>query len=80
MLVPPPPKHGLHRRAFLQTLTSALLVATPSLPALAAYTIVPTGSIADKQARQLDSGIVFRKTYNMPSPRRNVPSRRRTTH
>lgn len=49
-----PPKHGLHRRAFLQTLTtSALLVATPSLPALAAYTIVPTGSIADKRARQL---------------------------
>ena len=48
-------KHGLHRRAFLQTLTtSALLVATPSLPALAAYTIVPTGSIADKRARQLE--------------------------
>ena len=53
--VPTPPKHGLHRRAFLQTLTtSALLVATPSLPALAAYTIVPTGSIADKRARQLE--------------------------
>ena len=54
MLVPTPPKHGLHRRAFLQTLTSALLVATPTLPALAAYTIVPTGSIADKRARQLE--------------------------
>ena len=55
MRVPTPPKHGLHRRAFLQTLTtSALLVATPSLPALAAYTIVPTGSIADKRARQLE--------------------------
>ena len=53
--MPTPPKHGLHRRAFLQTLTtSALLVATPSLPALAAYTIVPTGSIADKRARQLE--------------------------
>ena len=55
MRVPTPPKHGLHRRAFLQALTtSALLVATPSLPALAAYTIVPTGSIADKRARQLE--------------------------
>jgi len=55
MRVPTPPRHGLHRRAFLQTLaTSALLVATPSLPALAAYTIVPTGSIADKRARQLE--------------------------
>ena len=55
MRVPTPPKHSLHRRAFLQTLTtSALLVATPSLPALAAYTIVPTGSIADKRARQLE--------------------------
>ena len=55
MRVPTPPKHSLHRRAFLQALTtSALLVATPSLPALAAYTIVPTGSIADKRARQLE--------------------------
>lgn len=66
MLVPPPPKHGLHRRAFLQTLTSALLVATPSLPALAAYTIVPTGSIADKQARQLEVAKELKVTPDDP--------------
>ena len=61
MLLPTPntPRHGraqhgmLHRRALLQTLASALL-ASPSLPALAAYTIVPTGSIAEKQSRQLE--------------------------
>ena len=66
MLVPTPPKHGLHRRAFLQTLTSALLVATPSLPALAAYTIVPTGSIADKQARQLEVAKELKVTPDDP--------------
>lgn len=55
----------LHRRALLQTLASALL-ASPSLPALAAYTIVPTGSIAEKQSRQLEVAKELKATPNDP--------------
>jgi len=55
----------LHRRAVLQTLVSALL-ASPSLPALAAYTIVPSGSIAEKQSRMKEVEKLFEKNKDDP--------------
>lgn len=71
MLQPAPHKHGrvqhglLHRRALLQTLASGLL-ASPSLPALAAYTIVPTGTIADKQSRQVEVAKLLKESPDDP--------------
>lgn len=55
----------IHRRALLQTVVSAVL-AGQSLPALAAYTMVPTGSIGDKQARLREVEKLFKATPDDP--------------
>jgi catechol 2,3-dioxygenase-like lactoylglutathione lyase family enzyme len=54
------------RAAVLRSLATGALLAVSRQPALAAYTVIPTGSIADKQARLAVVSKLYLETPNDP--------------
>ena len=56
----------LNRRAVLQAFTSIAVFAGNRLPALAAYTVVPTGSIFEKETRLKEVEKLYAQTPDDP--------------
>jgi len=66
---PAAPRQGLgtvSRAALIRTALGIAALGLPRRPALAAYTIIPTGTIADKEARLREVGQLYTKTPDDP--------------